>query len=94
MKGSENWYSINMFHLNELWKANFFILCDGLNNISLARLQGGGGGNLKVITLGSERVDICAIDCYSLFYPIQSSDIKKRQEIPGNFDKLPTLPVD
>ena len=54
----------------------------------------GGGGNLKVITLGSERVDICAIDCYSLFYPIQSSDIKKRQEIPGNFDKLPTLPVD
>ena len=44
--------SIIIFHLSKLWKAKFVILCDV---IFLVR---GCKGNLKLITLGSERVNM------------------------------------
>ena len=42
---NENWYTIIIFRLSKLWKAKFFILCDGWR---------GCRGNLKLITLGNE----------------------------------------
>ena len=44
--------SIIIFYPNKPWKTKFFILCDV---IFMVRLQ----GNLKLITLGSERVKKC-----------------------------------
>ena len=41
--------SIIIFHLSKLWKAKFFILCDVI-------FWWGCSGNLKLITVGSERV--------------------------------------
>ena len=49
--GSEYISSIIIFHLNRLWKAKFFTLCDV---VFLVRLQ----GEIQIlITLGCERVD-------------------------------------
>ena len=45
-----NWYKWIIFHLSKLWKAMFFVLCADY-------CQWGWRGNLKLITLGSERVN-------------------------------------
>ena len=50
--------SIIIFLLNKLWKAKFFIPCDVLCYI----FWWGCRGNLKCITLGSERVN-CSLVC-------------------------------
>ena len=58
--------SIITFHQSKLWKAKFFILC---GVIFLVRLR----GNLKLITLGSERVqlEVVKASCSCVWHTVE-----------------------